>query len=284
MIDRRCLTPLIDKQIFNSKHRFMTPDHAPRLQQSCFRRSDFSPVHWKAIIAGALVGLAVLFTLTLLILDASLFAESNLTNADRFPWQATWHGIVVIVSAGVGGYVGARMCGLNRMIDAGLHALLTWSAFVLLLTLVVPIGLPWSVDSGFRNYARGDGSKLGVLNEIGDSKFERELAVLLSNDVTYLASSSPHTRSLLKRRIENAKIQAAISELVASMAFDQTHAVMLVDRAAARAKRSREAEHFNAVIDENNAWWAFITASLSLTASLIGGVFAATAAGRRMRF
>lgn len=283
--DGHCLALKGGKLDFSSTGKtFVRHDHSLQLQETLWRRPDFSPLRWRAIIAGMLVSLAMLFTLSLLVISARVFDDANLGNARPFPWQATWHGLVVVLSAGVGGYVAARICGLNRMIDAGMHSLVTWSSYVLVLAFVVPNALGWAVDAGFWDHARGDGNTLSALTETGDSAFERELAVLIEAEPIYSESITPYTGSLLMRRIENAKKQAAINELVATMGFDQGRAVALVDRALALAKSSRNTENVNPEIDEINAWWVFMAVVLSLAGSLIGGAFAATAPRRLMLY
>lgn len=109
---------------------------APRLAPSRVRR-----VSWGAIFAGLLVMIAIQLTLTLLGTAIGAAAVNPMQQADPTRGLATGSAIWLLVSALISIWIGAcvagRLSGGPRRADGMLHGIVTWSASILAMVLLL---------------------------------------------------------------------------------------------------------------------------------------------------
>ncbi len=123
--------------------------HAVETNSLFVRRRYFPAINWGAIIAGIVVGMATQIVLALLGVAAGLSVIARIgQGADVAMWVALWQGVSMLAAAFVGGYVAARMSGLQRNGDGMLHGLVTWGATTLLAASLASSGLGALFASG----------------------------------------------------------------------------------------------------------------------------------------
>ncbi|CAH1000493.1 hypothetical protein LEM8419_01646 [Neolewinella maritima] len=96
----------------------------------------FNRVRWGAIIAGALIAIAVSFSLNLLGVGIGFSTINPTTETSPFAGIGTgaiiWYVVSSLIALFTGGYVAGRLAGFPKETTAGLHGVLTWALFTLL--------------------------------------------------------------------------------------------------------------------------------------------------------
>lgn len=260
------------------------------------RRSYFPAVSWGGIIAGIIVGLAIQLVLALLGIAAGLtaFGLGATPPAGEVPaWVGAWQSVSVLIAAFVGGYVAARMSGLQRKGDGMLHGLVAWGATTLIVALLTTSAIgalfgrtgPAAALSSFAGNGNGNGSALvkpGGQNPELSARID-ELVRNATAQSTLDAQTTSQTMQQLQRHILAGERTPAIDLLLRTTGMPPDQATAIVDDALAFV-----ASPLPAPAPETTAaagvmsWWMFGAAILSMLLGIVGGL-AGAAGTRRMR-
>jgi len=256
------------------------------------RRGYFPAVSWGGIVAGIIVGLAIQLVLTLLGIAAGLtaFGLGTTPPAGEVPaWVGAWQSVTVLIAAFVGGYVAARMSGLQRKGDGMLHGLVAWGAT----TLIVAILTTSAIGALFGR--TGPGVALSSLGGNGTAQVQPggqnpELSARLDELVrnataqsTLDAQTTSQTMQQLQAYILAGERTPAIDLLMRTTGMPPDQATAIVDDALAFV-----ASPLSAPTQETTeaagvmSWWMFGAAILSMLLGVVGGL-AGAAGTRRMR-
>ena len=258
----------------------------------------FPPIHWGAILAGIVVGLATQLVLMSLGLAAGLsIADANDTGegvANVPLWALVWQGLSMLISAFVGGYVASRMSGLKRKTDGAMHGCVAWGATTLLF-VVLSMSAAGSVFGGLfynvaANHVQTSARAAGPLR--GEA-LAAELRGILQQRQSGVDVSRVSIGDLqsLENRIEAGDRPGAIRFMTQTMGVTQGAAERIVDQALmltgsqnaippeARAQ-AREAQH----TAETASWGVFYAIALSLLVGIGGGLVGTILNNRRLPY
>jgi len=258
----------------------------------------FPPIHWGAILAGIVVGLATQLVLMSLGLAAGLsVADANdtgegVTNVSG--WAMAWQGLSMLISAFVGGYVASRMSGLKRKTDGAMHGCVAWGATTLLFVVLsmsaagsVLGGLFYNVTSNHtQTSARAAGPARGeaLASGLRGILQQRQSGVDVSRvSVTDLQS--------LQNRIEAGDRPGAIRFMTQTMGITQGAAERIIDQAlmltgssnAVPADARAQAKDTLRTA-ETASWSVFYAIVLSLLVGIGGGLVGTMLNNRRLPY
>ena len=256
------------------------------------RRRYFPAISWGGIVAGIIVGLAIQLVLTLLGIAAGLtaFGLGATPPAGEVPaWVGAWQSVTVLIAAFVGGYVAARMSGLQRKGDGMLHGLVAWGATTLIVALLTTSALgalfgrsgPAAALSSLGNGAAAQTQ----MN--GNPELAARIDELVRNATaqsTLDAQTTAQTMQQLQRHVAAGERAPAIDLLVRTTGMPPDQATAIVDDALAFVRSplalpaAGEATEAAGVM----SWWMFGAAILSMLLGIVGGL-AGAAGTRRMR-
>ena len=262
------------------------------------RRRYFPAINWGGIIAGIIVGLAIQLVLALLGIAAGLTAFGGFNGATanapaNVPaWVGAWQSVSVLIAAFVGGYVAARMSGLQRKGDGMLHGLVAWGATTLLVALLTTSALGAlfgrSTPAASLSALTGAGGTSAQQQGRPNPELSARLDELLRNATaqsTLDAQTTSQTMQELQRHIINGDRLPAIDLLVRTTGMPEDQATAIVDDALAfsasplaAGTTGREATEAAGVV----SWWMFGAAILSMLLGIVGGLAGAVGT-RRMR-
>ncbi len=255
------------------------------------RRGYFPAVSWGGIIAGIIVGLAIQLVLALLGIAAGLtaFGLGATPPAGEVPaWVGAWQSVSVLIAAFAGGYVAARMSGLQRKGDGMLHGLVAWGATTLIVALVTTsaigalFGRTGPAQALSSLGSNGTQAQSGRPNPELSARLD-ELVRNATAQSTLDAQTTSQTMQQLQRHILAGERAPAIDLLVRTTAMPPDQATAIVDDALAfvasplAAPTQGTTEAAGAV-----SWWMFGAAILSMLLGIVGGL-AGAAGTRRMR-
>lgn len=257
------------------------------------RRRYFPAISWGGIVAGIIVGLAIQLVLTLLGIAAGLtaFGLGTTPPAGEVPaWVGAWQSVTVLIAAFVGGYVAARMSGLQRKGDGMLHGLVAWGATTLIVALLTTSALgalfgrsgPAAALSSLGNGAAAQ------TQTNGNPELAARIDELVRNATaqsTLDAQTTAQTMQQLQRHIVAGERAPAIDLLVRMTGMPPDQATAIVDDALAFVGSPLAAAPANGQTAEAAgvmSWWMFGAAILSMLLGIVGGL-AGAAGTRRMR-
>lgn len=261
------------------------------------RRRYFPAINWGAIIAGIIVGMSIQLILSLLGLAAGLSAmdmmrgDATVSEAPR--WAAVWQGVTMLIAAFVGGYVAARMSGLQRKGDGMLHGLVAWGATTLLVVLLATSALGAIFGSTFSAVGSSIAQSAGLRDDTDRAAAVSRIEDLIRRDTSQATGQridiTPQTMSLLQGHIQAGNRQAAIDVMVQSMALSPERAAIVADQAMALSQWFNQAANDtrgradNAETAKMASWWVFGAAALSMLVGVVGGLAGAAGMRRRTR-
>lgn len=254
------------------------------------RRRYFPAISWGGIVAGIIVGLAIQLVLTLLGIAAGLtaFGLGTTPPAGEVPaWVGAWQSVSVLIAAFVGGYVAARMSGLQRKGDGMLHGLVAWGATTLIVALLTTsaIGVLFGRGPAAALSSLGNGAPTAQAN--GNPELGARLDELVRNATaqsTLDAPTTAQTMQQLQRHILAGERAPAIDLLVRTTAMPADQATAIVDDALAFVRSPLAAPAVGETAEAAGvmSWWMFGAAILSMLLGIVGGL-AGAAGTRRMR-
>ncbi|MGE5386570.1 MAG: hypothetical protein ACM3SV_11875 [Betaproteobacteria bacterium] len=259
------------------------------------RRRYFPAINWGAIIAGIIVGMATQLILTLLGLAAGLSAMELMRGdraiSDAPTYAAVWQGVTMLISAFVGGYVAARMSGLQRKGDGMLHGLVAWGATTLLVALLATSAVGAMFGSTFSAVGSSLTQSAGSREDGARAATGSRIEELIRRDTTQSGQRvdiSPQTMSLLQRHIQAGDRQSTIDVMVQSMAIPPERAAVIADQAMAVSQWFNQANSDASRSDRTEtakmaSWMVFGAAALSMLVGIIGGLAGAAGMRRRTR-
>lgn len=250
----------------------------------------FPAIHWGAIIAGVVVGLAVQLVLAILGLAAGLSAvdmrEPGAGVDNPGTWAAVWHGFSMLVAAFIGAYVAARMSGLLRKTDGLMHGFVSWGATTLLFAVLSMTAMGSFFGSVFYNASTM--ASTAVSRSSADASPVQSMTARLQA-LLQQGAGSDTTLQLGPEQI--ARYQAlvgagdragAISYLTDSVGFSASQAGTLTDQAlilsGSPERASPQAQSTaNQVVDSAStvSWSVFFAVVLSMLLGLGGGTLGA---------
>lgn len=253
------------------------------------RRRYFPAINWGGIIAGIIVGLAVQLVLALLGLAAGLSAMNGASAGnDVSAWVGAWQSVSVLIAAFVGGYVAARMSGLQRKSDGMLHGLVAWGATTLLVALLTTsaIGAMFGRALPTAGLAAMNGGEIPAAGS--NPELAARLDELLRNATAQSrldAQATAQTMRQLEQHVQNGDRLPAIDLLVRATGMPEDQATAIVDDAlaflasplSAGDAAGGPAKAVNVV-----GWWVFGAAVVSMLLGIVGGLAGAIGT-RRMR-
>ncbi len=260
------------------------------------RRRYFPAINWGAIIAGIIVGLATQLILSLLGLAAGLSAIDMMRGepavSDAPTYAAIWQGATMLIAAFVGGYVAARMSGLQRKGDGMLHGLVAWGATTLLVVLLATSALGAMFGSSFSMVGSSIAQSAGLRSDTDRTAAASRIEDMIRRDNSQTGQRvdiSPQTMGLLQRHIQAGDRQASIDVMVQSMAISPERAAVIADQAMAlsqwfnQAASDTRTRADTAETARTATWWVFGAAALSMLVGVIGGLAGAAGMRRRTR-
>lgn len=257
------------------------------------RRRYFPAISWGGIVAGIIVGLAIQLVLTLLGIAAGLtaFGLGTTPPAGEVPaWVGAWQSVTVLIAAFVGGYVAARMSGLQRKGDGMLHGLVAWGATTLIVALLTTSALGAlfgrSGPAAALSSLGGNGVAAQAQTD-GNPELGARLDELVRNATaqsTLDAQTTAQTMQQLQRHIVAGERAPAIDLLVRTTGMPPDQATAIVDDALAFVRSPLAAPVAGETAEAAGvmSWWMFGAAILSMLLGIVGGL-AGAAGTRRMR-
>jgi hypothetical protein len=260
------------------------------------RRRYFPAINWGAIIAGNIVGMATQLVLSLLGLAAGLSAidlmRGDPTMAEAPTWAVIWQGATMLIAAFVGGYVAARMSGLQRKGDGMLHGLVAWGATTLLVVLLATSALGTMFGSSISAVGSSIVQGAGLRSETDRGAAVARIEDLIRRDATQTGQRveiTPQTMGLLQRHIQAGERQSAIDVMVQSLAMTPERAAIVTDQAMALSQWFNQAAGDTRARTDSTetakmaSWWIFGAAALSMLVGVFGGLAGAAGMRRRTR-
>lgn len=255
----------------------------------------FPAIHWGAIFAGIVVGLAVQLVLAVLGLAAGLSAidmrETNAGVENPATWAAVWHGFSMLTAAFVGGYVAARMSGLLRKTDGLLHGFVAWGATTLLFAV-----LSMTAAGAFFGGVFYNATSMATAQSVDSKATTAPMASMTSQIESLLQRSvgtdqtieiRPEYVTQLQSLIAAGDREGAIRYLSETVGFNATQSSTLVDQAlivsGSPENASPQAQNTaNEVVESAStvSWSVFVAVILSLILGLSGGALGAINARR----
>lgn len=215
-------------------------------------------LHWSAIFAGLVVGIATNLVLLLLGAAAGLavFSVGDTTGSGISMAAAIWNAICMIVAAFAGGYVAARSDGMRRTSDGILHGAVAWGVTMLISAFFVT-----SIA----------GATLGAL----------------------FGTASPAERSAgaeIARKLDQGDREQAINVMRERLGLTTEQANRLVDQGLALSGREQNASPEGRAAAEQTvhtasvaSGWLSATILLSLLSAMAGGLYGARSTRREAR-
>lgn len=255
----------------------------------------FPAIHWGAIFAGIVVGLAVQLVLAVLGLAAGLSAvdmrEANAGVDNAGTWAAVWHGFSMLTAAFVGGYVAARMSGLLRKTDGLLHGFVAWGATTLLFAVLSMTAVGSFFGSVFYNASAvaANQTASAVSSSAPLASMSSQLEALLQRSVGQDQNIQirPESATQLQGLIAAGDRLGAIQYLTDSVGFTQTQAAAIADQALILSGSPERAspvaqQRAEQVVESAStiSWGVFVAVILSLILGLSGGALGAINARR----
>lgn len=255
----------------------------------------FPAIHWGAIFAGIVVGLAVQLVLAVLGLAAGLSAvdmrEANAGVDNPGAWAAVWHGFSMLTAAFVGGYVAARMSGLLRKTDGLLHGFVAWGATTLLFAVLSMTAVGSFFGSVFYNAsavaanqtasAVSSGAPMASMSSQLEALLQRSVGQ--DQNIQIRPESATHVQSL----IAAGDRQGAVQYLTDTVGFTETQAAAIADQALILSGSPERASPLaqnraEQVVESAStiSWGVFVAVILSLILGLSGGALGAINARR----
>lgn len=256
------------------------------------RRRYFPAISWGGIVAGIIVGLAIQIVLTLLGMAAGLTALGLGTTppAGEVPaWVGAWQSVSVLIAAFVGGYVAARMSGLQRKTDGMLHGLVAWGATTLLVAMLTTSAVGALFGRALPTAslaALGNGTEAAAAETSPELK--ARLDELLGNATAQSrldAQATAQTMQQLQQHVQNGDRLPAIDLLVRTTGMPEDQATAIVDDALAFVASPLSGSEVAGSAPEAVSvvsWWVFGAAIVSMLLGIIGGLAGAIGT-RRMR-
>lgn len=247
---------------------------------------------WSGILAGAFVGVGLMYLLHLLGLAIGLTAVDQAPRG-AFVWIAVWALIVPIVSLFVGGVIAGRFSGAVNRIGGALHGVVTWAFGTLVAMIVAGVALTsflggvMSLGGTVASAAGAAVSSLGggagqlaqaagldvrtVLEPINQSRAQRGLPPLTESQLQAAFQDAVQT-SIRQGRIDR---DILVDSLAANTAVSRQEANNLVDRAFGQVGMigQQVAGAAGQALDVAAAylWFGFLSALLALGATALGG-------------
>lgn len=252
------------------------------------RRNYFPAINWGGIIAGIIVGLAIQLVLALLGLAAGLSAM-DAAASDVSAWVGAWQSVSVLIAAFVGGYVAARMSGLQRKTDGMLHGLVAWGATTLLVAMLTTSAVGALFGRALPTAslaALGNGTEAAAAETSPELK--ARLDELLGNATAQSrldAQATAQTMQQLQQHVQNGDRLPAIDLLVRTTGMPEDQATAIVDDALAFVASPLSGSEVAGSAPEAVSvvsWWVFGAAIVSMLLGIIGGLAGAIGT-RRMR-
>lgn len=119
-------------------------------------RNFFPWISWGAIIGGLASGMATYILFALFGLASGLTSTKGARASDLMVIvSGFWTSFSFAISAFMGGYVSARMCGLSRLADGILHGLVAWGMSTLIFTFLLTTSFGSLVGGNFALVGQG---------------------------------------------------------------------------------------------------------------------------------
>lgn len=275
-----------------------------RHEQDGMHHGRFPAIHWGAICAGIVVGLAVQLVLAVLGLAAGLSAidvrESGAGVENPGTWAAVWHAFSMLTAAFVGGYVAARMSGLLRKTDGLLHGFVAWGATTLLFAVLSMTAVGAFFGSIFYSAAAMSGTGMGAMSmsspaaSVSGPAETGRIEALVNNAIGRDAAGNPvfdlrpEHMAQFRALIADGDRSAATRYLTDTVGVSSDQAEAVTDQAliwsgspqqaspAAQQQADRVVESASTV-----SWSVFVAVVLSLLLGVSGGALGAMNARRQ---
>lgn len=270
-----------------------------RHEQDGTHHRRFPAIHWGAIFAGIVVGLAVQLVLAVLGLAAGLSAidvrESGAGVENPGTWAAVWHAFSMLTAAFIGGYVAARMSGLLRKTDGLLHGFVSWGATTLLFAVLSMTAAGAFFGSVF--YSAGAMARQAATSTMADGgagggsatdRIEAMINGALGRD-TAGAGGELRAEHLAQFRglIAAGDREGATRLLTDTVGLSAQQAATITDQALIFSGSPQQAspqaqQRADAVVDSAStvSWSVFVAVVLSLLLGISGGALGAMNARR----
>lgn len=241
------------------------PDVTLRVPADDLRAAMVARISWGAVSAGVVMALAVQFILNLagIGFGATAFISSSSINAsppDLTIGAVIWWTVAGIVASFIGGYTAGHMAGELRRSTAGWHGLVSWSAAVVLIGLLMSTTIGVIMDGAFRSLMSTGGT-----NEV------------LIKRVTGLdpAALGPTTVAALSGVMTDTVAQAEIARTDAAQGIARAEGISLDDARLQVQQYERQYRTMTEVASRTVSRGAFIS-----VIALLLGALAAWAGGR----
>ncbi|MFA7097262.1 MAG: hypothetical protein WC383_12395 [Gammaproteobacteria bacterium] len=249
------------------------------------RRLTIPMIRWSAIIAGSVAGLASYLLLALFGIAVGLTAiePQAAEPVGNVPILAgVWSGLSLLIASFIGGYVAARMSGLERRSDGLLHGFVAWATIMLLLTWLTTTAIGNVLGSTFNLLGQGVAGVGQAAAEQGG--VTQQLRSLITG--TEGGDVAPADLRALQDRLQAGDRNGAVNVLVSRMGFSQDRAVQVVDRAMPLfgpqgGEQIRETAGQVLGTVATASWWLVITMILGLILGIWGGAMGARSLAER---
>lgn len=256
-------------------------------QPLAVRRLSIPMIRWSAVFAGSVAGLASYLLLALFGVAVGLTAiePQAAEPVGRVPMVAgIWSGISLLVAAFIGGYVAARMSGLERRGDGLLHGFVAWGFITLVLTWAATTAVGSILGGTFSLLGQGMSGVAQQAVQPGAGGVAQQLESMITGAGG--ASVTPDAMSALQDRLRAGDRNGAVNVMVNQMGFTQDRAVSVVDQAMPLfgpqgEQNIREAASQAVGTMTTISWWLLGAMILGLLLGLWGGMLGARTISER---
>lgn len=264
--------------------------HGTEAEGVIARRRYFPAINWGGIIAGIVVGLAIQLVLALLGMAAGLTAVDAGATAQpeqASMWAGAWQSVSMLIAAFVGGYVAARMSGLQRKGDGMLHGLVAWGATTLLFAILTTSAVGAIFGRVMPSTDIASMASSAVETQGANPGLRARLDELVQNATAQSqldAQTTSQTMSQLEQHIQNGDRSSAVDLLARTTGMPEEQATAIVDDALSFAASPLGGQLPSQVTETATAasWWLFAAVIISMVLGIVGGLTGAIGT-RRMR-
>lgn len=264
--------------------------HGTEAEGVIARRRYFPAINWGGIIAGIVVGLAIQLVLALLGMAAGLTAANAGATAQpeqASMWAGAWQSVSMLIAAFVGGYVAARMSGLQRKGDGMLHGLVAWGATTLLFAILTTSAVGAIFGRVMPSTDIASMASSAVETPGANPGLRARLDELVQNATAQSqldAQTTSQTMSQLEQHIQNGDRSSAVDLLARTTGMPEEQATAIVDDALSFAASPLGGQLPSQVTETATAasWWLFAAVIISMVLGIVGGLTGAIGT-RRMR-
>lgn len=203
-------------------------------EPAAVRRMNIPMIRWSSIFAGTVAGLASYLLLALFGVAVGLTAiepEAAEPVGNVPMLTGIWTGISLLIAAFVGGYVAARMSGLERRSDGLLHGFVTWATITLLLTWLATTALGNLIGGAFNVLGQSVAGAAQAVTQPGADGVTERLQALITGSAT--GEVSPGDMRALQERLQAGDRDGAVNIMVNRMGFTQDRATQVADQGMA---------------------------------------------------